>query len=86
MNIHLLALFAGRSKSITACGSSEWWDQPWESGIFKEALPGAVWLSYGGIQGDEQADRNWSPGTGKCCSRWNLPCQIQHWIVAFCKF
>lgn len=65
MNIHLLALFAGRSKSITACGSSEWWDQPWESGIFKEALPGAVWLSYGGIQGDEQADRKRHGGPDK---------------------
>jgi MOSC domain-containing protein YiiM len=57
MNIHILALFAGRSKTIASQGANAWWDQPWESGIFKEAVSGPVWLSDGGVQGDEQADR-----------------------------
>ncbi|MBU6410756.1 MAG: MOSC domain-containing protein [Verrucomicrobia bacterium] len=55
--MQILALFVGRSKRIAARSSNEWWDQPWESGIFKEAASGPVWLAYGGLQGDEQADR-----------------------------
>jgi MOSC domain-containing protein YiiM len=65
MNVQILALFAGRSKIIAPQGSNEWWDQPWESGIFKEAGFGPVWLSYGGIQGDEQADRKYHGGPDK---------------------
>jgi MOSC domain-containing protein YiiM len=60
-----MALFAGRSQIIASHGSNEWWDQSWESGIFKEAVSCPVWLSYGGIQGDEQADRKYHGGVDK---------------------
>lgn len=65
MTIQILAIFAGPSKTVASQGSSEWWDQPWESGIFKESIPGPVWLAYGGIRGDEQADRKYHGGPDK---------------------
>lgn len=65
MKIQILGLFAGRSKTIATQGSNEWWDHPWESGIFKESVASPVWLSYGGIQGDEQADRKHHGGPDK---------------------
>lgn len=65
MTVHILALFAGPSKAIASRGSNEWWDQSWESGIFKETVSGPVWLAYGGIQGDEQADRKYHGGPDK---------------------
>ena len=38
MRIDILALFAGPAKTVVMQGSGEWWDKPWESGIFKESV------------------------------------------------
>ena len=65
MKINILALFAGHAKAVVAQGSDEWWDKPWESGIFKQEVTGPTWLSYGGLQGDEQADRKHHGGPEK---------------------
>ena len=65
MNIRIVGLFVGRAKVIAPDRSNRQSDQPWESGIFKDPAPGPVWLSYGGLQGDEQADRKYHGGPEK---------------------
>ncbi|HZL43451.1 MAG TPA: MOSC domain-containing protein [Verrucomicrobiae bacterium] len=65
MNIDILALFVGPARTVAAQGTAEWWDKPWESGIFKQPLTGPIWMSYGGLRGDEQADRKYHGGPEK---------------------
>jgi MOSC domain-containing protein YiiM len=65
MKIDIVALFAGPARAVITQGSDEWWDKPWESGIFKQAVTVPIWLSYGGLQGDEQADRRHHGGPEK---------------------
>jgi MOSC domain-containing protein YiiM len=65
MNICIFGLFVGRAKVIAPSGSNCKSDQPWESGIFKDPAADSVWLSYGGLQGDEQADRKYHGGPEK---------------------
>ena len=65
MNIRIVGLFVGRAKVIAPDGSTRQSDQPWESGIFKDPVPGPVWVAYGGIRGDEQADRKYHGGPEK---------------------
>lgn len=65
MKIQIQGLFAGRAQTVTSRGSNECWDQPWESGIFKAAVSGPVWLSHGGIPSHGQADRKHHGGPDK---------------------
>ena len=68
MKIHILGLFVGMPKLVAGQGSDEGPDKPWESGIFKEPVQGPVWLSYGGLSGDGQADlkRHGGPDKALC--------------------
>jgi len=65
MNTRIVGLFVGRAKVIPPESSNRQSGQPWESGIFKDLVPGPVWLSYGGLHGDEQADRKYHGGPEK---------------------
>jgi len=78
VNIRIVGLFVGRAKTVASGGSNHWWDQPWESGIFKDAVPGPVWLSYGGLQGDEQADRKYHGGPEKAVCAY-LAAHYDYW-------
>lgn len=61
----ILAVFAGMPKVMGGPGSDSPGEKPWESGIFKDPVSGPVWLSYGGLRGDGQADRKHHGGPDK---------------------
>lgn len=78
MQIHIVALFVGKPKPMASQGSEAWWDKPWESGIFKEPVSGPVWLAYGGLQGDGQADRVHHGGPDKAVCAYSAA-HYEHW-------
>lgn len=59
------ALHTGKVATLATGGTGEWWDKPWQTGFFKNAATGPVWLGYEGFRGDEQADRRVHGGTDK---------------------
>ena len=46
-------------------GSASPGEKAWESGIFKDPVTSPLWLSYGGLRGDGQADRKHHGGPDK---------------------
>jgi MOSC domain-containing protein YiiM len=78
MQIQIVALFVGMPQSTAAQGSDAWWDKPWESGIFKAPVSGPVWLSYGGLRGDGQADRVHHGGPDKAVCVYPAA-HYEHW-------
>ena len=50
-------LLTGKVKKIGDPNAANPLDREWESGIFKQAVHGKVWLSKNGIMGDEIGDR-----------------------------
>ena len=61
----ILSLQVGSAREITTTGSGDWWDRDWTTGFMKQPVPGRVWLAYGGLHGDEQADRQHHGGVDK---------------------
>ena len=61
----VLSLQTGAAREIPATGSGAWWDATWTSGFHKTAVNGAVWLGYGGLRGDQQADTRHHGGVDK---------------------
>ncbi len=53
----IVAIHAGRVRSVAASGGREWWDKEWETGFFKEPVAGEVFVGLEAIEGDAQADR-----------------------------
>ncbi|MBB6444824.1 MOSC domain-containing protein [Bacillus benzoevorans] len=49
-------LFVGKVKKMGDPDASNWMEQPWESGIFKNSVYERIWLSKTGLTGDEVAD------------------------------
>ena len=53
----LLSIQAGTPRQIGADGASDAGDEPWTTGIFKDAVHGPVFVGSTNIEGDAQADR-----------------------------
>ncbi|MBI3961853.1 MAG: MOSC domain-containing protein [Deinococcus sp.] len=52
----LLSIQVGLPKKCGVAGAADPTDRPWTSGIFKEPVPGPVWLGQHNLAGDGQAD------------------------------
>lgn len=61
----ILSVQIGASAEIKSTGTGEWWDRNWVSGFYKSPVTSPVWLAYGGLRGDEQADRVHHGGVDK---------------------
>lgn len=61
----LVSVQIGASAEIQATGTGQWWDNTWVSGFRKTTVTTPVWLAYGGLRGDEQADRVHHGGVDK---------------------
>ena len=61
----LFSLQLGSAVEVGAGEGVEWWDKPWRTALFKQPRPGAHWLGYEGLRGDEQADRKHHGGVDK---------------------
>lgn len=62
---HLQALFLGGVRDIAGTGTEAWWDKPWSTGFCKSPHDAGAWLGYGGLRGDDQADRRFHGGVDK---------------------
>jgi MOSC domain-containing protein YiiM len=61
----ILSIQIGVSAETKSTGTGEWWDKSWVSGFNKSPVTAPVWLAYGGLRGDEQADRVHHGGVDK---------------------
>ncbi|MCC6231729.1 MAG: MOSC domain-containing protein [Verrucomicrobiales bacterium] len=61
----LLSLQIGTIADTPATGSDAWWDKPWSSGFRKSPVEQPIWLAYGGLRGDQQADPRHHGGADK---------------------
>jgi MOSC domain-containing protein YiiM len=52
----ILSLRVGVPRELGTAGAASPLERPWTSAIFKEPVPGPVWLSRTGLAGDGQAD------------------------------
>ncbi len=61
----LTSLQISKVQKIDATETGEWWDKEWETGFYKAACDGPIWLGYEGLRGDGQADRRYHGGVDK---------------------
>lgn len=74
----LVSLQVGPSAEFKAAGTGEWWDRNWVSGFRKSPVTEPVWLAYGGLRGDEQADRIHHGGVDKAACVYPVE-HYPHW-------
>lgn len=72
------SLQVGKSAEIRGTGTEAWWDCDWVTGFRKAPMEGRVWLGYGGLRGDEQADRQHHGGVDKAVCVYALE-HYGHW-------
>ncbi len=76
--MRLVSLQLGKPVSIAPGGSDAWWDHEWSSGIFKQPVPGPVWLGYLGLDGDGVADTKVHGGVDKSACAYPSE-HYSHW-------
>jgi len=74
----LLSIQVGASAEIKSTGTDAWWDRTWVSGFNKFSVTSPVWLAYGGLRGDEQADRVHHGGVEKAVCVYPVE-HYSHW-------
>lgn len=65
MSAQLHSLQVSQITEIAAGGTDAWWDKPWTTSFYKQAVTHPLWLGYEGLRGDQQADRRYHGGADK---------------------
>ena len=61
----LTSLQTSAVRELPSQETGAWWDKPWSTGFYKEAVESSLWLGYEGLRGDQQADRRHHGGPEK---------------------